>query len=60
MIDEKKLANAVMSDDELNQVAGSSFGGTADDCQFLYKYWLTNKTFSSLGAFFHLTWLDCE
>ena len=58
MIDEKKLASAAMSNDELDQVAGGSFGGTADDNDFLYKYGLTNKRFYAIGAFFH--WKSCS
>ena len=35
MIDEKKLANAAMSDEELDQVAGGTASEIADDSRFL-------------------------
>ena len=55
MIDEKKLANAAMSDEELDNVAGGSCYELADDSRFLNslngscnRYGATRYFFSSL------------
>ena len=42
MIDEKKLANAAMSDEELDQVAGGTVVQTVDDSKLLYDYGLVD------------------
>ena len=56
MIDEKKLANAMMSDDELNQVAGGTINQTVMDSQFLYDYGLVDDWHGNFHTAFH--WLS--
>ena len=53
MIDEKKLAKAAMSDDELDQVAGGNIVGTGDDSKFLYDYGLVDDWHGKLHTFFN-------
>ena len=55
MINEKKLANAAMSEDELDNVAGGSSGGTARDSQFLYEHGLIDS-YSGNGLSILLRW----
>ena len=55
MIDEKKLANAAMSDDELDNVAGGFSGDTARDSQFLYEHGLVDD-YSANGLSILLKW----
>ncbi|MBR2180004.1 MAG: hypothetical protein IJ862_06400 [Selenomonadaceae bacterium] len=47
MIDEKKLANAAMSDEELDNVAGGTCYEMADDSRFLNSL---NGSFNRYGA----------
>ena len=42
MIDEKKLAKAAMSDEELDNVAGGNVSQTVDDSKLLYDYGLVD------------------
>ena len=53
MIDEKKLANAAMSDEELDSVAGGSIGQTAEDSTLLYAYGLVDDYHRELHTAFH-------
>ena len=55
MIDEKKLANAAMNDDELDKVAGGFSGDTARDSQFLYEHGLVDS-YSGNGLSILLRW----
>ena len=53
MIDEKKLANAAMNDDELDQVAGGTVGETSDDSKFLYDHGLVDDWHGDFNTFFN-------
>ena len=53
MIDEKKLANAAMSDEELDQVAGGNVGQTVDDSKLLYDYGLVDDWHGNTHTFFN-------
>ena len=53
MIDEKKIASAAMSDEELDQVSGSSCDGTGNDSVILYKYGLIDDHFGGVYASFN-------
>ena len=55
MIDEKKLANAAMSDEELDGVAGGRAGEIADDSRFLNSL---NGSCDRYGA--ARTWMSLE
>ena len=47
MIDEKKLANAAMNDDELDQVAGGNRRETGDDGHELFKRGLIHNGYTA-------------
>ena len=53
MIDEKKLANAAMSEEELDNVAGGRIGQTAEDSTLLYAYGLVDDYHKELHTAFH-------
>ena len=53
MIDEKKLANAEMSDEELDSVAGGNIGQTAEDSTLLYAYGLLDDYHGTTHTIFH-------
>ena len=53
MIDEKKLANAAMSDEELDQVAGGNVGQTVVDSRLLYDYGLVDDWHGDFHMTFH-------
>ena len=53
MVDERKLANAAMSDDELDQVAGGTVGQTVVDSGFLYDHGLVNEYHGNTHTFFN-------
>ena len=56
MIDEKKLANAAMSDEELDNVAGGTIGQTAVDSILLYEHGLVDDWHGAFHTAFH--WLS--
>ena len=53
MIDEKKIANAAMNDDELNQVAGGSVNSTSDDSKLLYERGLVDDWHNETTTLFN-------
>ena len=53
MAEEKKLADEVLSDEELEQVAGGSIEGTSRDSHLLYDYGLIDDWYSHTGVVFH-------
>ena len=53
MIDEKKLANAAMSDEELDQVAGGGMPETSEDSKLLYERGLVDDWHGNEHTMFH-------
>ena len=53
MIDEKKLAKAAMSDEELDNVSGGNVGQTVADSQLLYEHGLVNEYHGNTHTFFN-------
>ena len=53
MAKEDKFADEVMSDDELEHVAGGNVGQTAADSELLYDYGLVEDWHSSFNTTFH-------
>ena len=53
MIDEKKLAKAAMSDEELDNVSGGNVGQTVADSQLLYEHGLVNEYHGKTHTFFN-------
>lgn len=52
MADKDKFAGEVMSNEELEQVAGGNFGQTSEDSKFLYDYGLMDDHYSSFEVTF--------
>ena len=51
MVVEDKFADEIMSDEELDQVAGGNISGTSDDSYFLYQHGLMNTWHYSSTVF---------
>lgn len=53
MAEEKKFADEVISDEELDGVAGGSVHSTAADSEFLYEHGLVDDWHGELTTLFH-------
>ena len=57
MVVEDKFADEIMSDDELDKVAGGTWNQTASDSQFLYDYGLMDTYHYPSTMSCHLVWV---
>lgn len=53
MADEKKIAGEIMSDEELDNVAGGTGGQTYNDSKLLYEYGFADTWHTDLHFMFH-------